>query len=98
MQRTGRALSDLASGLALFPQVLLNIRVQQRADPTQDPAIRGVLDEVESELGTRGRVVLRASGTEPLIRVMVEGENHEQVNALAERLADSVRESFGVAG
>ncbi len=52
---------------------------------------------MESELGTRGRVVLRASGTEPVIRVMVEGENQEQVSALAERLADSVRESFGVA-
>ncbi|MEO8467179.1 MAG: phosphoglucosamine mutase [Gammaproteobacteria bacterium] len=98
MQRTGRSLSELASGMVLFPQVLLNVRVEQRADPMQDPAIREALDEVESELGTRGRVVLRASGTEPLIRVMVEGENHEQVSALAERLADSVRESFGVAG
>ena len=97
MQRTGRSLSELASGMVLFPQVLLNIRVLQRADPTQDPAIREALDEIESELGSRGRVVLRASGTEPVIRVMVEGENHEQVSALAERLADSVRESFGVA-
>jgi phosphoglucosamine mutase len=98
MQRTGRSLSELASGMVLFPQVLLNVKVLQRADPTQDPAIREAVDEVESELGTRGRVVLRASGTEPVIRVMVEGENHEQVSALAERLADSVRESFGVAG
>ena len=97
MQRTGRSLSELASGMVLFPQVLLNIRVLQRADPTQDPAIREALDEIEGELGSRGRVVLRASGTEPVIRVMVEGENHEQVSALAERLADSVRESFGVA-
>ena len=97
MQRTGRSLSELASGMVQFPQVLLNVKVLQRADPTQDPAIRVAVDEVQSALGTRGRVVLRASGTEPVIRVMVEGENHEQVSALAERLADSVRESFGVA-
>jgi phosphoglucosamine mutase len=97
MQRTGRSLSELASGMVQFPQVLLNVKVLQRADPTQDPAIREALDEVESELGARGRVVLRASGTEPVIRVMVEGEDQEQVSALAERLADSVRESFGVA-
>jgi phosphoglucosamine mutase len=97
MQRTGRPLSELASGMVQFPQVLLNIKVLQRADPTEDPAIREVVDEVESELAGRGRVVLRASGTEPVIRVMVEGENQEQVSALAERLADSVRESFGVA-
>jgi phosphoglucosamine mutase len=98
MQRTGRSLSELASGMAQFPQVLLNVKVREPVDPTQDPAVRDAVDEVESELGTRGRVVLRASGTEPVIRVMVEGENYAQVSALAERLADSVRGSFGVAG
>jgi len=97
MQRTGRSLSELAAGMVQFPQVLLNVKVLQRGDPTEDPAIREAVDEAESELGTRGRVVLRASGTEPVIRVMVEGENQAQVSALAERLADSVRESFGVA-
>ena len=98
MQRTGRSLSELTSGMVLFPQVLLNVKVRQKADPSEDPVIREAVDEVESELGSRGRVVLRASGTEPVIRVMVEGENQAQVSALAERLADSVRESFGVAG
>ncbi len=98
MQRTGRSLSELAAGMAQFPQVLLNVKVREPVDPSQNAAICEAVDEVESELGTRGRVVLRASGTEPVIRVMVEGEDYGQVSALAERLAASVRSSFGVTG
>jgi phosphoglucosamine mutase len=96
MQRTGRALSELASTMEQFPQVLLNVKVREPVDPTRDPAIRDTLDEVEAELGERGRVVLRASGTEPVIRIMVEGEDRHQVSALAGRLADSVRATFGI--
>jgi phosphoglucosamine mutase len=98
MQRSGRSLSELAAAMPQFPQVLLNVKVREPVDPHGDPAVRDAVDEVEAELGTRGRVVLRASGTEPVIRVMVEGENYAQVSALAERLADSVRGSFGAAG
>ena len=96
MQRTGRSLSDLATGMSQFPQVLLNVKVREPVDPTRDKAVRDAVDSVESELGNRGRVVLRASGTEPVIRIMVEGEDRQQVNALAGRLADSVRNSFGL--
>jgi phosphoglucosamine mutase len=96
MQRTGRALSDLAAGMDQFPQVLLNVKVREPVDPTRDPTVRDAVDSVESELGGRGRVVLRASGTEPVIRIMVEGEDRHQVSALAGRLADSVRNSFGL--
>jgi phosphoglucosamine mutase len=96
MQRTGRSLSDLVTGMAQFPQVLLNVKVREPVDPTRDPAVRDAVDSVESELGDRGRVVLRASGTEPVIRIMVEGEDRQQVNTLASRLADSVRSSFGL--
>jgi phosphoglucosamine mutase len=95
MQRTGRSLSELASGMSQFPQVLLNVRVREPVDPIKDPAVRDAVGRVESELGQRGRVVLRASGTEPVIRVMVEGEDGQQVTMLAERLANSVRASFG---
>jgi phosphoglucosamine mutase len=98
MQRSGRSLSELAAGMPQFPQVLLNVRVREPVDPHGDRAVRDAVDEIEAELGTRGRVVLRASGTEPVIRVMVEGENYAQVSALAERLADSVRGSFGAVG
>jgi phosphoglucosamine mutase len=96
MQRTGRSLSDLAAGMDQFPQVLLNVKVRKPGDPTKDPAVRDAVDSVESELGGRGRVVLRASGTEPVIRIMVEGEDRHQVNSLASRLADSVRNTFGL--
>jgi len=95
MQRKGRSLSELASAMPQFPQVLLNVKVREPVDPTRDPAVRDAVVRVESELGKRGRVVLRASGTEPVIRVMVEGEDAQQVSALAGRLADSVRSSFG---
>jgi phosphoglucosamine mutase len=95
MRRTGRSLSELAAGMQQFPQVLLNVKVREPVDPTRDAAVRDALGRVESELGNRGRVVLRASGTEPLIRVMVEGEDRHQVDTLAGRLADVVRSSFG---
>ena len=95
MQRTGRPLSELAAGMSQFPQVLLNVKVRAPVDPNGDPAVRSAVDSVEAELGGRGRVVLRASGTEPVIRIMVEGEDRQLVNTLAGRLADSVRSSFG---
>ncbi len=95
MQRTGRALSELVAGMQQFPQVLLNVKVREPVDPTRDAAVREALGRAESELGSRGRVVLRASGTEPVIRVMVEGEDRHQVDTLAGQLADAVRSSFG---
>jgi phosphoglucosamine mutase len=95
MQRTGRSLSELAAGMSQLPQVLLNVKVREPTDPAKSPAVREAVDRVEQELGERGRVVLRASGTEPVIRVMVEGEDRQQVNSLAERLAESVRSAFG---
>ena len=96
MQRTGRSLSDLAAGMEQFPQVLLNVEVREPVDPTRDPAVCDAVGQAEHELGQRGRVVLRASGTEPVIRIMVEGEDRQQVTALAGRLAESVRSSFGL--
>src|SRR5690606_25619199 len=91
MQRTGKPLSELAAGMPQFPQVLLNVRVREPGDPSRDTSVQTAVRDVESELGTRGRVVLRASGTEPVIRVMVEGEDRQQVAALAGRLAETVR-------
>lgn len=96
MRRTGKALSELAAGMEQFPQVLLNVKVREPVDPTRDAAVCDAVGQAEAELGRRGRVVLRASGTEPVIRIMVEGEDRQQVTALAGRLADSVRSSFGL--
>lgn len=93
MKRTGRSLAELASGMPQFPQVMVNVKVRERIDPARSPAIQGHVQRVEAELGTRGRVVLRASGTEPLIRVMVEGEEEAVVKQHAHELAETVRQS-----
>jgi phosphoglucosamine mutase len=73
----------------------LNVKIREPVNPNDDPMIREAIDEAESELGQRGRVVLRASGTEPVIRIMVEGEDRHQVGTVANRLAETVREVFG---
>ena len=92
----GVRLIMLTTDLAGVGKSEIGVRVGSLMDHRD--TIRDAVERAESELGTRGRVVLRASGTEPVIRVMVEGEDHAQVHALAERLADSVRESFGSGG
>ena len=93
MKRTGRSLAELASGMPQFPQVMVNVKVRERIDPAGSAAIQGHVRRVEAVLGTRGRVVLRASGTEPLIRVMVEGEDEAIVKQHAQELAETVRQS-----
>ena len=76
-----------------YPQTMVNVKTEQRMDPSASPAIMAAVSEIESELKDSGRVVLRASGTEPVIRVMVEGEDAEHVRELAERLAGVVAEA-----
>lgn len=87
MRRTGRTLSELTGGMSRYPQTMINVRTEQKMDPGQVPQILDAVDQVEKELADSGRVVLRASGTEPVIRVMVEGEDKVQVALLADRLA-----------
>ncbi|WP_446469987.1 phosphoglucosamine mutase [Xenorhabdus stockiae] len=91
MVRNDMTLHDLCSGMKLLPQVLVNVRFAGNNDPLQSEKVLEVVKEVENELNGRGRVLLRKSGTEPLIRVMVEGEDEEQVTTLAHRIADSVK-------
>jgi phosphoglucosamine mutase len=91
MQQTGEPLSSLVAGMRRFPQVMINVRVARRIDVGSTPAIQAAVREAEAELGTRGRVVLRASGTEPVIRVMVEAVDATEAQALAGRLAETVR-------
>lgn len=93
MKRTGKSLSELVSGMSRYPQTMVNVRTNARLDPSECPAIREAVSQAESELAESGRVVLRASGTEPVIRVMVEGENEQQVLTLAQRLASVVAEA-----
>jgi phosphoglucosamine mutase len=93
MKETGRKLSELVEGMPRYPQTMINVRTERRLDPGASPAIRDAVSAAERELADRGRVVLRASGTEPVIRVMVEGEDEGQVVALAKSLADVVTEA-----
>jgi len=93
MKRTGKKLSELTAGMRKYPQTMVNVRTIERFDPSTSVVIQDAVVAAESELADTGRVVLRASGTEPLIRVMVEGEDHEQVVALAERLAAVVEDA-----
>ena len=93
MKETGKPLSELVKGMPRYPQTMLNVRTEKRMDPQSSPAIRAAVAAVEGELADAGRVVLRASGTEPVIRVMVEGKDEAQVVSLAERLASVVAEA-----
>jgi len=87
MKQTGKSLAELAAGMQRFPQKLLNVRVRERFDAGSHPGVAAAIGEVERALAGRGRVVLRASGTEPVIRVMVEGEDAVAVAAHAAALA-----------
>ncbi|HAT24874.1 MAG TPA: phosphoglucosamine mutase, partial [Pantoea septica] len=91
MVRNHMSLHDLCSGMKMLPQVLVNVRFSGTGDPLEDEAVKSVTAEVEKTLSGRGRVLLRKSGTEPLIRVMVEGENEAQVTELAHRIAEQVK-------
>jgi phosphoglucosamine mutase len=93
MKRTGRKLSDLVAGMPKYPQIMLNVRTEQRLDPDASPQIRKALSAALDELADSGRIVLRASGTEPVVRVMVEGQDEAQINSVAERLAAVVADA-----
>ena len=90
MMEKGKPLSELVAGMPKYPQTMLNVRTERRMDPGSSPRIQEAVAVAEEELADKGRVVLRASGTEPVIRVMVEGEDEQQVVSLAERLASVV--------
>ena len=89
----GMSLTDACSGMDVYPQTLINVPVAQKIDLAM-PSIQEAIRAAESELAGRGRVLLRASGTEPLIRVMVEGQDNALVDKLADQLATSVSESM----
>ena len=91
MKETGRPLAELAAGVARMPQILLNVRVERRFDPGASAPVQEAVRKIEKELADSGRVVLRASGTEPVIRVMVEGRDERITRAHAEQLAAVVR-------
>ncbi|MBF0470466.1 MAG: phosphoglucosamine mutase [Gammaproteobacteria bacterium] len=88
-----KTLFERRNGMEKLPQTMINVPIAERLDPSKDSGIQQALTEAEAGLGNRGRILLRASGTEPLIRVMVEGDDREEVMAVATRLAAVVSES-----
>lgn len=90
MQETGRKLSELVAGMSKYPQTMINVRVARKTNPHDSPVIREAAAKAQSELADTGRIVLRASGTEAVIRVMVEGQDKQVVDDVAKRLADVV--------
>jgi phosphoglucosamine mutase len=95
MKRTNRPLSELAKAMSAVPQVLLNVKVKRKPDLESIPDIDRAIRDSERRLNGSGRVVVRYSGTEPLLRIMVEGEKDTVINEVAEDLARVVRAHIG---
>ncbi len=94
MRTEDKSLQELKNGMRKFPQSLVNVRMAERVNVLELQGVKDAVAQAESELGDRGRVLMRLSGTEPLARVMVEGEDPNQVKTLAERLAGVVEETL----
>lgn len=92
MADTGQELSALAGQLVTYPQVLVNVRVKQKTDLSTVPAIASAMQQVEARLAGSGRLLVRYSGTEPLLRIMLEGKDDGEIAAWANQIADVVRE------
>jgi phosphoglucosamine mutase len=95
IQRSGEKLSKLAEVMTSLPQVLVNIKVRKKADLKKITPIKEIIAQVETELGDKGRLLVRYSGTELLLRVMIEGEDQGLIEAQAERVAGAIREHLG---
>jgi phosphoglucosamine mutase len=95
MAETGRELGDLAAELVTYPQVLVNVRVREKKDLRSVPAVAAAMDRVERQLAGEGRLLVRYSGTEPLLRVMLEGRDQQQIQGWATDIANTVKQELG---
>lgn len=95
MQRTGRALSELAQVMIALPQVLVNVRVSQKRGLAEIPEVRKAIAAAEEKLGDSGRVLIRFSGTEPLLRIMLEGQDKVQITEMAHTIGAEVEKHLG---
>lgn len=95
MQNSGKNLHELKSGMQKYPQVLVNVKTNKKINPDEDVNIQKSMKDIEKKMGDTGRVLLRASGTEPLIRVMVEGQDKDLVKSYANQLAGDVKKAIG---
>ena len=95
MAATGRELADLAGSMTSYPQVLVNVRVRERVGIETVPEIARAMREVESRLDGHGRLLVRYSGTEPLLRIMLEGKDQSEIRHWADEIAGAVKTHLG---
>ncbi|MGE9213137.1 phosphoglucosamine mutase [Exiguobacterium aurantiacum] len=98
VKTTGRKLSELAAEMPVYPQKLVNIRVTDKNEAMNGDRVLATIQEAEAEMNSNGRILVRASGTEPLVRVMAEAPTSEECDRYVERIAQVVREDYGVEG
>jgi phosphoglucosamine mutase len=96
MTENGKSIHELSAGFEAFPQILINVEVKNKQPFAEVPAIQNVARNIEAELGTRGRLLLRYSGTEPLARVMLEGDSRERIEQHGNELASVIRKTLGI--
>jgi len=94
VQQSGKSLHELKADTQKYPQILKNVRVNKKVNLDEVEEIQKAVKAVEKSMGNKGRVLLRASGTEPLIRVMVEGENYDEVLKYADQLVNVVKKAI----
>ena len=98
MKETGKSLSELAAEVTIYPQKLVNIRVENamKEKAMEVPAIKAIIEKMEEEMAENGRILVRPSGTEPLLRVMAEAPTTEEVDYYVDTIADVVRAEIGI--
>ena len=96
MKQTGKKLAELADEVTLYPQELVNVRVSEKDGVMEIPAVKAVIEEVESEMAGKGRILVRPSGTEPLLRVMAEAETDEKCHDYVMRIVNVVKAEIGI--
>ena len=96
IKETGKSLKELASDVTNYPQELVNIKVADKAAAMKNEKLRAIIEEVEGEMNGDGRVLVRPSGTEPLLRIMAEAATPELVHQYVERIADVARKELEV--
>ena len=98
LRETGKTLAEMVGGFKRYPQILVNVRVREKVPFAEIPSVKADVDEVEELLSQKGRLLLRYSGTEPLARVMIEGENQFKIESYAQKIADAIEREIGAGG
>jgi phosphoglucosamine mutase len=96
MQKKGKPLAGLVEVMRTFPQIQRSVRVKEKKDLSQIPQIQRMIRECQRELGERGRILVRYSGTEPLLRIMIEGEDEEKITRMADTTAETIESTLGL--